>query len=113
MGMGFTGPASVEEGFAEVLTTLMAGEVGAEEAVQRWAALCCGRAAGLREEAGGQLQRAARYMHLRDEARPWAASSPLKTRRSHHTLDHRVCKTAEFTIMGVDATRHKHTLCRY
>ncbi len=62
-----TGLPSTEEGFAEVLAALMAGEVAAEEAVRRWAALCRGRAEGLREEAGGQLQRAARYMHLRDE----------------------------------------------
>ncbi len=60
----------------------MAGEAAAEEAVRRWAALCRGRAEGLREEAGGQLQRAARYMHLRDEVRASAVPHQALTNRA-------------------------------
>ncbi len=63
------GPPAVEEQFAEILTVLMAGDIGGTEAVRRWAGLCRRRAASLREQSGGQLQRAARYLHLRDEAR--------------------------------------------
>ena len=63
------GLPTTEEHFAETLTLLMEGEVSADEAVRRWAGLCRRGAAGLREQSGGQLQRAARYMHLRDEAR--------------------------------------------
>ena len=71
---------TIEEQFAEVLTVLMAGDIGATEAVRRWAGLCRRRAASLREQSGGQLQRAARYLHLRDEARlrsVWPLTAPL------------------------------------
>lgn len=50
-----------------MLGELMQGQLSAAEAVRSWAALCRGRAVALREAASGQLQRAARYMHLRDE----------------------------------------------
>ena len=56
-----------DEEFADVLAELMLGQLSAAEAVRSWALLCRHRAVALREEASGQLQRAARYMHLRDE----------------------------------------------
>lgn len=59
-----------DEEFADVLAELMLGRLSAAEAVRSWALLCRQRAVALREEASGQLQRAARYMHLRDEVTP-------------------------------------------
>lgn len=50
-----------------MLAELMLGQLSAAEAVRSWALLCRHRAVALREEASGQLQRATRYMHLRDE----------------------------------------------
>ena len=72
---GFRPPAAAapraqrtpDEEFAEVLGSLMDGQLSAAEAVRGWALLCRSRAQALREEASGQLQRAARYMHLREE----------------------------------------------
>lgn len=55
--------------FAGVLGHLMQGQLSAAQAVRAWAVLCRSRAVALREAASGQLQRAARYMHLRDEVR--------------------------------------------
>jgi len=53
--------------FAEVLGALMRGQTSAAEAVQEYAAICRARARELRGAAAGQLQRAARYLALRDE----------------------------------------------
>jgi hypothetical protein len=42
-------------------------QIGAPDAVQQYAAICSARARELRAAAAGQLQRAARYLALRDE----------------------------------------------
>jgi hypothetical protein len=44
-------------------------QIGAPDAVQQYAAICSVRARELRAAAAGQLQRAARYLALRDEVR--------------------------------------------
>ncbi|KAL4448847.1 hypothetical protein ABPG77_007564 [Micractinium sp. CCAP 211/92] len=57
-----------EEEFARVLGAVMHGEADAAEAVREYAAVCRMRAAALRELASSQLQRAARYMSLKEQA---------------------------------------------
>ncbi len=54
--------------FAEVLGRLMRGEIAAPDAVLQYASICRARARELRTAAAGQVQRAARYLALRDEA---------------------------------------------
>lgn len=44
-------------------------QINAPEAVQQYAAICRARARELRAAAASQLQRAARYLALRDEVR--------------------------------------------
>ena len=51
-------------------------QIGAPDAVRQYAAICRARAGELRATAAGQLQRAARYLALRDEVRR-KQSSPL------------------------------------
>ncbi|KAL4422844.1 hypothetical protein ABPG75_009041 [Micractinium tetrahymenae] len=57
-----------EEEFARVLGAVMHGEADAAEAVREYAAVCRMRAATLKELASSQLQRAARYMSLKEQA---------------------------------------------
>ncbi|EFN51202.1 hypothetical protein CHLNCDRAFT_141164 [Chlorella variabilis] len=67
-GSGGSRERPEEDEFAGVLGAVMRDDEDAAEAVRLYAAICRQRAAALRELASSQLQRAARYMSLKEQA---------------------------------------------